>query len=58
MDSGTNITISQDSQNSTCPLQKVIYVVPRKQTVSHLKQSLKWIRCIGLKDQIEKLKPE
>jgi hypothetical protein len=31
-------------------------MVPRKQKLSQLKQRLKWIKCIGLKGQMEKIK--
>lgn len=58
IDTGANITSSQDSWNSTWPLQKGFYMVARKWTLSQLNQSLKWIRCIGIKGQVEKLEPE
>ena len=57
-DSGDDVSIiSQESRDLNCPLQEVSTQFVVIGTLSQVKQSVKWIKCIGPKGQVKILKP-
>ena len=57
-DTGMDVTnISPKSWHPDCLLQEVKVQLRGIETLSQVKQSTKWIKCIGPEGQVGKLKP-